>query len=213
MSTVASSLSTSSSTPSVAHTHSTTSSTPSVAHSHSTSFSTPTVTSLITSSHSSPTNERPRSIFTFDGCWQQLNAVMGSLNKEFTGRGCEDFKFAAATTCVEQPNDVGHCHKAIKNYYKGKKLKSIVEWTTPPYLEGFREILEHAGLESGSLESYWKALCHIEICLSKTCTIPMVQEGYKISGIYPLNNEAILLGWSGWSLCSKVKANELISLQ
>jgi hypothetical protein len=72
--------------------------------------------------------------------------------------------------------------------------------------------MEDAGLEGGSVASYWKALCHMEICLSKTCTIPMIQEGFKISGIYPIDNEAILSGWSGWSLCNKVKTDELISL-
>ena len=157
-------------------------------------------------------NHRPRTVVTFDGCWQQLNAVMTSLNSEFTVRGYEAFKFAAATTFVEQPNDVGHCHKAIKGYYKNKKYRRREEWNVPQYLEGFDITMESAGLDSGSLDTYWKALCHLETCLSKVCTIPMIEEGFRVSGIYPVDNHAILSGWCGWSLCSKVKAEEIISL-
>ena len=40
----------------------------------------------------------------------------------------------------------------------------------------------------------------------------MVREGFRISGIYPVNVNAILSGWSGWSLLKKEKAEELISL-
>ena len=40
----------------------------------------------------------------------------------------------------------------------------------------------------------------------------MVKEGFRISGIYPIDNDAILSGWSGWSLCSKETADEVIEL-
>ena len=42
-----------------------------------------------------------------DGCWEQINAVMKNLNEDFVKLECEGFKFAAATTMVQQPNDVG----------------------------------------------------------------------------------------------------------
>ena len=155
---------------------------------------------------------RLRSLLTFDGCWPQFHAVMTKLNRKFSERGFEGFKFAAASTMVEQPNDVGHCHKAIKCYYKGDKYRNSEDWETPAYLKGFDKTLTKAGLDSGSQRTIFKALCHLEACLSRVCTIPMVREGFRISGIYPVDVSAILSGWSGWSLLEKEKAEELMSL-
>ena len=137
---------------------------------------------------------------------------MKRLNAEFTSRGYEGYKFAAASTMVEQPNDVGHIHKSLKKHFKGKKYSSIKTWEVPPYLIGFDKTLADAGMDSGSLKTYWKALCHLETYLNKVCTIPMVKEGFRISGIYPIDNDAILSGWSGWSLCSKAIGDEVIEL-
>ena len=119
---------------------------------------------------------------------------MTSLIGEFTKSGYEGFKFAAATTMVEQPNDVGHCHKAIKAFYKGKKYSEIHNWEIPAYLMGFDLKLAAAGMDSSSIKSYSKGLSLLETCLSKTCTIPMIKEGFKISGIYPVDMPAILSG-------------------
>ena len=131
---------------------------------------------------------------------------MKRLNAEFTSRGYEGFKR------IEQPNDVGHIHKALKRLFKGKKYSKIKKWEVPPYLIGFDSTLADAGMDRGSIRTYWKALCHLETYLSKVCTIPMVKEGFRISGIYPIDNDAILSGWSGWSLCNKETADEVIEL-
>ena len=171
-----------------------------------------TSSSSASSSSSSEAPPRPRMIVTFDGCWQQLNAVMKRLNRIFTEKGYEGFKFAAASTMVEQPNDVGHCHKAIKCYYKGSSYRNSTDWEIPAYLKGFDTTLTDAGMDRGSQQTIFKALCHLELCLSKVCTIPMVREGFRLSGIYPLDVNAILSGWSGWSLLDKDKAEELLSL-
>ena len=168
--------------------------------------------STASSSSSSAAPPRPRLIVTFDGCWQQLHAVMTKLNAKFTERGYEGFKFAAASTMVEQPNDVGHCHKAIKFYYRSDKYRGSTDWEIPAYLKGFDITLTNAGMDNGSQKTVFKALCHLELCLSKVCTIPMVREGFRISGIYPVDVHAILSGWSGWSLLDKEKAEKLVSL-
>ena len=171
-----------------------------------------TTGSSSSSSSSSAALPRPRLIVTFDGCWQQLHAVMTRLNAKFTERGYKGFKFAAASTMVEQPNDVGHCHKAIKSYYRGDKYRDSTDWEIPAYLKDFDTTLTNAGMDNGSQKTIFKALCHLELCLSKVCTIPMVKEGFRISGIYPVDVHAILSGWSGWSLFNKDKAEELVNL-
>ena len=50
---------------------------------------------------------KKRFVFIIDGCWEQINAVIKKLNDDFVKLECEGFKFAAATTMVQQPNDVG----------------------------------------------------------------------------------------------------------
>ena len=137
---------------------------------------------------------------------------MKRLNAEFASRGYEGFKFAAASTMVEQPNDVGHIHKSLKKQFKGKRYSAIKKWEVPPYLVGFDKVLADEGLDRGSLRTYWKALCHLETYLSKVCTIPMVKEGFRVSGIYPIDNSVILSGWSGWSQCGKETADGIIEL-
>ena len=77
---------------------------------------------------------------------------------------------------------------------------------------GFYSTLSNAGIDRGSVKSYWKALCHMETCLSKTCTIPMIKAGYIISEIYPVDNNEILARWSGWSFLSKEEGDEIIRL-
>jgi hypothetical protein len=138
-----------------------------------------------TSSSSTPSNmaAHPRLIITFDGYWQQLHSVMTSLNE----RGYEWFKLAAASTAVEQPNDVGHCHEAIKSYYKGDSYRNSTYWEIPGYLKDFDITLTDAGMDSGGRKKSFEALCNLEVCLSKVCNIPMVREGLRLSRIYPVS--------------------------
>ena len=144
---------------------------------------------------------RPRSIMTYDGCWQQLNAVFLTLNEKLSEKGFEGFKFAAASTMTQQPNDVGHMHKALKKCFQGKKYRTA-KVRVPAYLVGFDRILAEHGVDPGSLSSYWKALCCFETALSRTCTIPMVSKGFEIAGIYPLDQVRMLSKWSGWRTCT-----------
>ena len=76
---------------------------------------------------------RPRSIMTYDGCWQQLNAVFLSLNGKLSEKGFEGFKFVAASTMTQQPNDVGHMQKALKKCFQGKEYNAG-KILVPPYL-------------------------------------------------------------------------------
>ena len=115
--------------------------------------------------------------------WQQLNAVFLTLDEKLPAKGLEGFKFAAASTMTQQPNDVGHMHKALRKCFQGKKYRTA-KVRVPPYLVGFERVLAEHGVDPGSLSSYWKALCSFEIALSRTCTIPMVSKGFEIAGIY-----------------------------
>ena len=156
-----------------------------------------------------PHEPDPRNVMTFDGAWQQVRSMMSDVNPELLIRGYEGFKFAAASTMVQQPNDVGHMHKALKKCFTGKKYREST-FTVPIYLQGFKETLRDHGLDTGSLATYWKALCSMERMLSRTCTIPMVCKGFQLSGIYPVNQNTILSKWCGWRKCTKEKGVAVI---
>ena len=138
-------------------------------------------------------------IFTLDGCWEQMNAVMKNLNKDFLKNDCEAFKFAAASTMVQQPNDVGRMHCNMHAYYKSNKYLTEDYFRIPKVMVPMKEILLHSGLDPASFRTYWKALASLPDCLVKSCAPEVVVDGFKKSGIWPIDNNAIMSGWSGWS--------------
>lgn len=156
-----------------------------------------------------PQEPNPRNVMTYDGAWQQVRSMMTDVNPELLVRSYEGFKFAAASTMVQQPNDVGHMHKALKKCFTGKKYRERT-FTVPIYLQGFKETLRDHGLDTGSLATYWKALCSMERMLSKTCTIPMVCKGFELSGIFPVNQNTILSKWCGWGKCTQAEGVAVI---
>ena len=60
-------------------------------------------------------------IFTVDGCWQQIDSFFKHLNQQLNDDNCEEFKFAAVSTMVQQPNDVGRMHCNMHGFYKSAK--------------------------------------------------------------------------------------------
>jgi hypothetical protein len=67
-----------------------------------------------------PGESKPRNVMTFDGACQQVHSMFEDVNEALSDRDFEGYKFAAASTMVQQPNDVGHMHKALKKCFKGK---------------------------------------------------------------------------------------------
>lgn len=155
---------------------------------------------------------KSRFIFTFDGCWEQMSAVMKNLNSEFVKEKCEGFKFAAASTMVQQPNDVGHMHSNMHAFYKSTKYLGNTTFHVPSCMEKMRNVLLESGLEKGSFQTYWKALCSLPECLARSCYPSVVMEGYRKSGIWPLDHSIIMSGWSGWSSVTSVRAKQIIDI-
>ena len=59
-----------------------------------------------------------------------------------------------------------------------------------------KEILLRSGLDLATFRTYWKALCLLLDCLVKFCGPDVVIDRYKKSGIRPIDNYAIMSGWS-----------------
>ena len=147
-------------------------------------------------------------LLTVDGCWEQMHAVRTRLNKLFVNLNCEGFKFAAASTMVQQPNDVGRMHCNIHAYYKSNEYLCAEDFRVPKVMAPMKGVLQSSGLDPASFRTYWKALCLLPDCHVKSCAPDVVIDGYKKSGIWPVDNNAIMSGWSGWS-----KLNSTVAVQ
>lgn len=100
---------------------------------------------------------------------------------------------------VQQPNNVGRMHCNIHAYYKSNKYLCAEDFRVPKVMAPMKGVLQSSGLDPASSRTYWKALCLPPDCLVKSCAPDVVIDGYKKSGIWPVDNNAIMSGWSGWS--------------
>ena len=155
--------------------------------------------------------EKKSKIFlTIDGCWEQMHAMCTNLKPDLMNINCEAFKFAAASTMIQQPNDVGRMHCNIHAYFKSNKYLCEQEFRIPKAMVPMKENLLRSGLDPSSFHTYWKALCLLPDCLAKSCGPDVVIDGYKKSGIWPIDNNAIMSGWSGWSKLKSTVAVEVL---
>ena len=122
-------------------------------------------------------------ILTVDGCWEQMHAVTTKLNKIFVDSNCEGFKFAAASTMVQQPNDVGRMHCNIHTFYKSNKYLCEDVFRVPKVMAPMKIALQSSGLDPASFRTYWKALCRLPDCLAKSCAPSVVMDGFKSSSL------------------------------
>ena len=139
-----------------------------------------------------------------------MHAVSTKLNKKFLDLNCEGFKFAAASTMVQQPNDVGRMHSNIHAFYKSSKYLCEEVFRVPKVMAPMKIVLKGSGLDPASFRTYWKALCTLPDCLARSCAPEVVIDGFKKSGIWPVNNNAIMSGWSGWSQLKFTVAAEVL---
>ena len=143
-------------------------------------------------------------IFSMDGCWAQVKSTFDDKNVILNKEGFQGFKFAAASTMVQQPNDVGRMH------YKSD-LYGREEYHVPKYMLLMRKILLESGLEVSSFHTYWKALARLPECLTRCCQPSVVRDGYRIAGIWPVDYAVIMSGWAGWSKLTTAVADKVLS--
>ncbi len=74
------------------------------------------------SSRSSRSRARGRWISSFDGAYEQIEAVLSSDIAEWcVEHNIGLFKWAAACSLVQQPNDVSRCHKILHRLFASSK--------------------------------------------------------------------------------------------
>ena len=139
-----------------------------------------------------------------------MHAMTTNSKPHLIYSNCEAFKFAAASTMVQQPNDVSRMHCNIHAYYKSNKHLCEEEFRVPKVMIPMKEISLRSGLDPTSFRTYWKALCLLPDYLVKSCAPVVVIDGYKKSDIWPIDNNAIMSGWSGWSKLNSTVGIEVL---
>ena len=138
-------------------------------------------------------------ILTVDGCWQQIESFFRHLNRKLIDENCEAYKFAAASTMCQQPNDVGRMHCNMHGYYKSAKYLTQTSFHVPFAMQPLRKMLLECGLDKASFTTYWTAICQLPDCLAKSYQPSTVRDGFRKSGIWPVDISLIMSGWAGWS--------------
>jgi len=140
-------------------------------------------------------------VFCFDGQFDQVRAIM--LPK--WGDRVRFFKWAAACSLTQQPNDTGRCHKFWHDYFRGSGFRydEITEANEDKTLLPLKKIMVDAKMEAVSVKVYWKFLNHSERAIDKCFNLINGQSSWRISGTHPKDPDQIMTGYAGWSFLSE----------
>eukprot|EP00595_Chromulina_sp_UTEXLB2642_P001851 CAMPEP_0196763960 /NCGR_PEP_ID=MMETSP1095-20130614/5106_1 /TAXON_ID=96789 ORGANISM="Chromulina nebulosa, Strain UTEXLB2642" /NCGR_SAMPLE_ID=MMETSP1095 /ASSEMBLY_ACC=CAM_ASM_000446 /LENGTH=307 /DNA_ID=CAMNT_0042118333 /DNA_START=800 /DNA_END=1724 /DNA_ORIENTATION=+ len=141
-----------------------------------------------------------RIVLTFDGAIPQIKEIMVSLAEECKAKGIEMVKWAAASSLITQPLDVGDMHKIIHNTLKSSHYRYDDNTTTSTPMKLFIEnVLMMSAMAQGSKLTYAKFLRHAEAIIQKSYSIAANVESWRIPGYFPRDEIAIMTGIAGWS--------------
>jgi hypothetical protein len=140
----------------------------------------------------------PRALLTFDGANEQIEPIMRSN----LGQVCRDhniglFKWAAACSLVQQPNDVSPCHKILhehkQTYTEGRKMPLKFQWIS--------DVMERHKFAPGHKRTFTDFFASLEELLHNAFTPKAIKDGWRVSGSYSeehggIDYDAIMSGWN-----------------
>ena len=157
--------------------------------------------------------EKHRAVQTFDGAFPQIKAVLqdGGLARKFKELNIELVKFAAASSNVQQPADVGRMHHILHEFLKKAKLESVQSMSSTAMQTFVTSVFDHLEIPTGSKQSFRSALLWLEGALSKAFTIPSIKDAWSTTGYRPFNEAQIMSGWFNWSNMTAEQAECLLA--
>jgi hypothetical protein len=142
----------------------------------------------------------PRAVLTFDGAHEQIESVLS----EDVAEWCIEhhialFKWAAACSLVQQPNDVSRCHKILHRLFASPKYlyqpvrKDHIRTCLYPVIAMLNSLPK---LAKDSKLTFTKFLCNLHDILHDAFRPEVVRRGWSDAGIYPFSVEQIMSGWN-----------------
>jgi hypothetical protein len=140
----------------------------------------------------------PPALLTFDGANEQIEPIMRStLGRECQRNNIGLFKWAAACSLVQQPNDVSPCHKILhehkQTYTEGKAMPAKFGWIT--------DVMERHKFAPGHKKTFTDFYAHLEELLHNAFNPAAIKAGWRVSGSYSeehggVDTDAIMGGWN-----------------
>jgi len=140
----------------------------------------------------------PRALLTFDGANEQIEPIMRSnLGKICQAMNIGLFKWAAACSLVQQPNDVSPCHKIVhehkQSYTEGRSMPPKFGWITA--------IMDKHKLAPGHKKTFTDFFASLQDLLHDAFTPTAVAAGWRVAGAYSpetggIDTDAIMGGWN-----------------
>ncbi len=131
-----------------------------------------------------------------DGAIPYMNAVVRKLYERNVekGRDILNFKFAAACSFLQSPNDVGTMHKSLKggSCFGSDDFRygEYVEPTDPTMLAMKRFLSQY--IEQADFDTIWPALVQCSEYIPKSFNVKSIKKANMDAGIYPRDNLKIL---------------------
>jgi hypothetical protein len=142
----------------------------------------------------------PRAVLTFDGAHEQIEAVLSEDVAEWCiEHNIALFKWAAACSLVQQPNDVSRCHKILHRLFASPKYlyqpvkKESIRTCLRPVIAMLNSLPK---LAKDSKLTFTKFFCNLHDILHDAFRPEVVRRGWADAGIYPFSGEQIMSGWN-----------------
>jgi hypothetical protein len=142
-----------------------------------------------------------RTVLTFDGeSAQVVSAQSPMVLDKCKEEKIELLKWAAATSLVQQPADVGKMHLILHDYFKSNHGKSFSTQSTPStHMKMFVQgIFQQCELGAASKDRFRYFLENIEFAMNKSFTAANIATAWKTAGYFPFSQIQIMSGWSQW---------------
>jgi hypothetical protein len=142
----------------------------------------------------------PRAVLTFDGAHEQIEAVLSEDVAEWCiEHNIALFKWAAACSLVQQPNDVSRCHKILHRLFASSKYlympvkKESIRTCLYPVIAMLNSLPK---LAKDSKLTFTKFFCNLHDILHDAFRPEVVRRGWADAGIHPFSVEQIMSGWN-----------------
>ena len=133
-------------------------------------------------------------LFTYDGETWQVKVIDKLISERHPlATNIKFFKFAAACSLTQQPNDKMPGFRILKKKYKMLEGVEINYDHWPDYMTVCEEAL--SPVDPASTRTFLKFLLHLPTYLSDAYTMSKVKSGWESAGLYPYNPQHILNYW------------------
>lgn len=181
----------------------------------------PTVSSTSSSQTSSTAStadeyKRIRAILSFDGESSQIAAATSSaLLDKCKEEKIELLKWAAATSLVQQPADIGKMHLLLHTYYDpvNGEVNSAVVIPSTKMTRFINDVFMKTKVSSASKDTFKTFLKHIETALDKSFNKASISRAWQMAGYFPYSAQQIMSGFSNWPTLSSDVATTILKYE